>query len=147
MASDVSELYYIYLCDFICICTIPPVLDIFLLFFRRGTLYCNTNKICSWLFLRFRLRKAEGEVERLQAELADAEENMEEMEQEVEALMDSRAKMRVEIHDAHCQVGARMRECVPRRIEPSQTSMMLCCVLLLEEPKCFHLRPRAVCTM
>lgn len=74
------------------------------------------------MFLRFRLRKAEEEVERLQAELADAEENMEELEEEVEALMDSRAKMRVEIHEAHCQVRACARVHAPRGLEPPQAS-------------------------
>lgn len=81
----------------------------------------------------FRLRQAEEEVERLQVELADSEENADELEEEVETLMESRAKMRVEIHEAHCQVSvwALFGECpvpiaTPSRTEPSQASMPCC---------------------
>lgn len=53
-----------------------------------------------------RLRSAEEEADRLYRSLADADQNVEELEEEVEALAESRANMRVEIHEAHCQVRA-----------------------------------------
>lgn len=41
---------------------------------------------------------------RLYHDLADADESMEELEEEVDSLVEIKAKMRVEIHEAHCQV-------------------------------------------
>lgn len=41
---------------------------------------------------------------RLYHRLADADQNVEELGEEVEALAESRAIMRVEIHETHCQV-------------------------------------------
>lgn len=41
----------------------------------------------------------------LHNELVNAQESADELEEEMEELLDSRAKMRVEVHEAHCQVG------------------------------------------
>lgn len=50
------------------------------------------------------MQTVEQEADRLHRNLADADESMAELEDEVDALVENRARMRVEIHDAHCQV-------------------------------------------
>ncbi|CAM9477034.1 unnamed protein product, partial [Ectocarpus sp. 12 AP-2014] len=54
--------------------------------------------------LEERVRTAESEADLLHDDLVDAEQNIEELEEEVGALAESRAKMRVEVHEAHYQI-------------------------------------------
>ncbi|CAN0484247.1 unnamed protein product, partial [Ectocarpus sp. 12 AP-2014] len=54
--------------------------------------------------LEERVRTAESEADLLHHDLVDAEQNIEELEEEVGALAESRVKIRVEVHEAHCQI-------------------------------------------
>ncbi|CAM9674223.1 unnamed protein product, partial [Ectocarpus fasciculatus] len=75
--------------------------------------------------LEERVRTAESEADLLHHDLVDAEQNIEELEEEVGALAESRVKMRVEVHEAHCQIQRMTVERASLRRQGVETANLL----------------------